>query len=684
MDIFPNQNNKTQKNLFFCKEEMEKNQKNEQHSTTNKSNAAAPRVVIIGGIAGGASAAARLMRLNYKIHVILIEKSPHVSIATSGTPYYIGGEIKEEDALHVQSATSLQNALGIAEVRTNTEAVKIDRKRKIVYTVDNSSSTVAVNQQKEEQIPYDYLIIATGASPFVPPQLTSALQDPKVGPYVKTLRSVGDMESIVNALGGRKKVGVASSTTIPADPKKSQAHPINVTVVGAGFTGIELSEQLSKLGHKVTIVERHPTVLQVCDDEIGALLHPVLRDQNVTLITNDGVKNIHGTDQKKNKASKKGEITPSANSPEAPIVIIETESGKKIESNLVILCTGVSAESSLAKKCGLKISNKYPHNHLICVDNHMRTSDPAIYAVGDATETSDGVFRDVKAWTPLATVASMQARIAADHIATGKSIPFRGSFSTAIVRCFGFAVATTGWSERRLKANKTPFAVSVVNAWSTAPYYPNPKHVLIKMTYCPTTGRIFGGQVFGAANAGVDKRIDVIATALLGNLTIHELSHGQFAYSPPFGTAKDPVNLVCLNARNINDGLTHATTRLDPSVTIVDVRPEAAFKNDPVTTAASNQRTRHLFWASSKKGSKDLFDELKNNSKQSAASTAQDSDGKKLVGAHDKFQSLCFWGRTSYFAHRNMLQAGLKTTTLQGGNAYAKGLKEAERCGSKL
>ena len=721
-------------------------------TSVNPSPAKGPnaRIVIIGAVAGGAAAAARLTRLNNKLDITLVDRSPHVSIASCGMPYYIGREIEAYGELQVHTPTSLKNMIGVTRVLVNTEAVKIDRKRKVVLTknvghlvgcsTNDNSNSKNKNKKKSNlasdaatncvaavstpvdggadecgaqtvddtltEHPYDFLIIATGASPIMPPiaGLTpssgnGAGVDPIIRTRVLTLRNLGDMNRIAHIVGqgakpdehndDLKKLSAATSTSSTPANKKS---PISVAVIGAGFIGLEIAEQIQKLGHAVTIVERNPTVLPACDDEIGAMLHDAIRaEKGMTLITNDSVTRIARSNN--------------ANDTTNAILTLETAKGKTIGCDLVVLCVGVKAESQLARDCGLRLSSSPAAaaasssspaqattttpgataansggggggNRLIAVDNYMRTSDPFIYAVGDAVEVSDGVFRDLKTWTPLATVAATEARIAADHIVLGKSIPFRGSFSTAIVRCFGVAIGTTGWSEKRLKRQRTaPYAVSVINGWSTASYYPGARPVLIKLTYCSTTGRLFGGQCVGAANAGVDKRIDVIATALLGNLTLQELSHGQFAYAPPFNTAKDPVTIACLNGRNISfDGLTNASTRLDPNATIVDVRPKGAFEKDPLTSAVAGQRRRHLFWATSREGIKALL-------------KGEEKEKKSGEGAAGKYQSLCFWGRTSYFAHRNMLQGGLpqaRLTTLQGGNVYAKALKEAELSGSKL
>lgn len=547
-------------------------------SAISASSAKGQRIVIIGGVAGGATAAARIMRLNEITNVKVIERSPDVSFANCGLPYYIGGEIKDRSRLALQTPESLSKSLGI-EVLTNSNVTKINKETKeVVYTKMNGETMT---------LPYDKLILSPGASPIKPK--LQGIDDPRV----VTLRNLQDMDKIVNYV--------------------KNLNCKRVAVIGAGFIGLEMVEQLHRLNKTVTLIEKSPTVLPQADEEMGKSLSAPLIENGIQLITGDGLLHFETSS---NQAIK-----------------VQLESGKSVEVDLVILSIGVLPDSQLAKQAGLSLNSR----GYIVVDEFMRTSDPSIYAVGDVIETTDLVFPERRATVALGNIANMQARIAADHIVTGKSIPYSGSLGTSIVRVFDTVLALTGWNEKRLKAAKIPYETTIITDNNHASYYPGALPITLKLIYDPTSGRIYGAQAYGVD--GVDKRIDAIAVAITGKLTVDDLSLTQLCYSPPFGSARDVVNIAGLAARNSREGFmkpAYSITNLPPGVTLVDVRPKEVAAIHPIPNSI-------------------------NIPSSEIAARAHELD--RTV----EYRTVCNLGKTSYFAHRHFVQAGFKSTSVVGG-----------------
>jgi len=533
-------------------------------------------VVIIGGVAGGATAAARLTRIKRDLKVFLVERSTDVSFAACGLPYHIGGEIKDRSRLSLQTPQSLERTLGI-KVLTSTLATKIDRKQKVVEVLSQGQST---------KLPYDKLILSTGAAPIVPP--LPGINDPRI----LTLRTLQDMDKINDVI---------------ASPRCTR-----VAVVGSGFIGLEVAEQLVHRGKKVTLIEKLPTVLPQADEEVSRMLHPTLLENGVELLVNDGLSSFASSDL-------------------SPDLFVKLSSGKSIPTDLVILAIGVRPETQLAKEASLDMNSR----DYIVVNSYMQTSDPSIYAVGDSIETADLVFPHLRATVALGNIANMQARIAADHLALGKTIPYKGSLGTAIVRVFDKVLAITGWNEKRLKAANINYESVIITDNQHAGYYPGALPITLKLLFDPVSGRIFGAQAIGIE--GVDKRIDVIATAIQGGLTVEDLSLSQLCYSPPFGSARDVVTTAALSARNVLEKHLYVDHKLVGGTRkIIDVRVPTVAALHPVSDAINVPLI-------------DIPKELKNWDKSVPLMT------------------VCNLGKTSYFASRILQQEGFNVTSLTGG-----------------
>jgi NADPH-dependent 2,4-dienoyl-CoA reductase/sulfur reductase-like enzyme/peroxiredoxin family protein/rhodanese-related sulfurtransferase/TusA-related sulfurtransferase len=449
------------------------------------------RIVIIGGVAGGASAAARARRLSEQAEIILIERGPHVSFANCGLPYYVGGEIAERDSLFVQTPESLKARYNV-DVRVRTEAIAIDPAGKTVELkkLDNG--------QTYEQ-PYDKLILAPGAKPIRPP--LPGINDPRI----HTLRNVEDTDSIKQVVDD----GVKSAL-----------------VVGGGFIGLEVAENLIRRRLSVTLVEMMPQVMPPFDPEMVAPLHQVLRASGVTLILNQAVESFQSR----------------ADRVEACL-----KDGRTVSADFVVLAIGVRPESDLAKAAGLRIGDRGG----IVVNEHLQTSDPDIHAVGDVIEVTDFVLRQ-PTQIPLAGPANRQGRIAADHI-FGRDSKYRGSQGTCIVRLFSVVAGMTGASEKALRqAGRTDYEKVYVHPMQHAGYFPGASPLSIKLLFSKTDGRVLGGQVTGTE--GVDKRVDVLATAVQASMTVYDLEEAELAYAPQYGSAKDAINFAGFVAANLLRG----------------------------------------------------------------------------------------------------------------------------------
>ncbi len=446
------------------------------------------RILIVGGVAGGASAAARARRLSEKADIILFERGEHISFANCGLPYHIGGVIPDRERLIVQSPESMRKNFNI-DVRVRTEVLRIDPAQKQVVARELTTGI-------ERKEPYDFLILSPGAEPVRPP--IPGIDSKKV----LTLRSIPDMDAI--------KKEIASRANGP------------VLIVGGGYIGLEMAEALREKQVPVTLVELTRQVMGPADPEMAAPLH-----QELTL---------HGVDLRLGTSVK-------AFREEHSGLRAELSTGESLACSFAVLAIGVKPEIKLAKEAGLKTGTRGG----ILVDEYMRTSDPSIFAVGDAVEVKDLVTAE-SALIPLAGPANRQGRIAADNI-FGRLSSYKNTQGTAICKVFGLSIGMTGASEKTLKRLKIPYEKIYVHAASHASYYPGASPINLKLIFDPQSGKILGAQAVGAD--GVDKRIDVIATALRAGLTVYNLEDMELSYAPPYGSAKDPVNYAGFAAANV-------------------------------------------------------------------------------------------------------------------------------------
>jgi len=471
------------------------------------------KIVIIGGVAGGMSAATRMRRLDADAEIVVLEKSGYVSYANCGLPYYVGGVIEEERDLLLQTPESLHARFRL-DVRISNEVIAINRDKKTVSVRNLISGQV-------EDINYDKLILSPGASPVVPPI-------PGVE-RAMTLRTVEDVERITARVGEK---------------------PASAVVIGGGFIGVEIAENLVHRGIKTSLVEATPQVLAPLDPEMATLVSKEMALQGVELHLSDGVATIDTE-------------------------TVTLSSGKVLPAALVILAIGVRPDTSLAKTAEIKIGERGG----IEVDDFNRTSDLDIYAVGDAAQKNDALD-GTATLVPLANLANRHGRVVADHIAGLTTRPVK-TIGTAIVKVFDLMIATTGWNEKRLIAQGRPYLVIHTHPNSHAGYYPDAKQMALKLLFDPTTGEILGAQ--GVGIEGVDKRIDVIATAIRGGITAPELADLELAYAPPFGSAKDPVNMLGYIAENLSSGLLETAQWnqidefVDKGFDLIDVRSESEF-----------------------------------------------------------------------------------------------------------
>ena len=472
------------------------------------------RIVIIGGVAGGASAAARARRLSEDAEIILIERGEHVSFANCGLPYHISGTIADRNRLLVQTPATLYANLRI-DVRTQTEAVAIDRERKEITV----RSTADGSQQK---ISYDKLILSPGAEPIRIP--ISGSNDPRV----LTLRSMADMDAIIKVLDDKR--------------------PAHSVIIGGGYIGLEMAEALRERNIGVTLVELSSQVMGPVDPEMAAPLH-----QHLTL---------NGVDLRL-ETSVTGFVDAGDN------LQAQLSTGESVECGIAIMAIGVKPEVKLAIDAGLTIGERGG----VVVDEHMRTNDPDIFAVGDAIEVTDlvGGFATL---IPLAGPANRQGRIAADN-ALGRETIYKNTQGTGICKVFDMAVGMTGMSEKSLKRAGMPYEKVYIHPMSHASYYPGANPISLKLLFDPQSGKVLGAQAVGSD--GVDKRIDVLAVAIRAGLTVFDLEDMELSYAPPYGSAKDPVNYAGFVAANVLKGdvqVCHTPEMLDPQENqlILDVR----------------------------------------------------------------------------------------------------------------
>lgn len=450
------------------------------------------KVIIIGGVAGGMSAATRLRRLNEEAEIIIFEKGPFVSFANCGLPYYVSGEIGERSQLLVQTPESLQARFNL-DVRPHHEVLSIDSHAKMV-TVKHEDQTFTET--------YDHLILSPGAKPFVPP-----IEGIAEARNAFSLRNVPDLDNIMTVLDGEQ--------------------PKEAVVIGAGFIGLEMAENLQMRGIKVTIVEKAPHVLPPLDEEMAAFVKKELEANNVRVITSQSAV---------------------AFKDEGRTIVLED--GSELSSGLTILSVGVTPENRLAQSAKIELGLRGG----ILVDENYETSQKDIYAVGDAIVVKNQITGE-DALISLASPANRQGRQVADVI-SGLKRKNKGSIGTAIVRTFNMTAASTGLSERAVRLAGLPYQVVHTSGKDHASYYPGATDITLKLIFNPETGTIYGAQ--GVGQKGVDKRIDILATAIKGNLTVEDLPELEFTYAPPFGSAKDPVNMLGYVALNLMEGLSES------------------------------------------------------------------------------------------------------------------------------
>lgn len=449
------------------------------------------KILIVGGVAGGASAAARLRRLSEKDEIIMFEKGEYISFANCGLPYYVGEVIQNRNKLLVQTVEGMGTRFNL-DIRNWTEIIQINRENKTV-----TARKVATGEEYTES--YDVLILSPGASPIKPP--IEGISDAN---NVYTLRNIPDTDRI------KEKV----------DREK----PEKAVVIGGGFIGLEIAENLHERGVDVTIVDKSSQVMAPIDYEMAQIVHAHLREKGVHLLLEENVSAILDGGKK-----------------------VRLDSGKELDADMILLAIGVKPESMIAKEAGLEVGR----NGAIKVNEHMQTSDPSIYAVGDVIEVKDYIH-GTDTYIPLAWPANRQGRLVADHI-HGKEAVYNGTLGTSIAKVFDLSVASTGSNEKMLKRQGVPYEVVHVTPNSHAGYYPGAAQINLKLIFDKESGRIYGAQAVG--KDGVDKRIDVIATAIKGNMTVLDLPDIEIAYAPPYSSAKDPVNMAGYAATNIMEGM---------------------------------------------------------------------------------------------------------------------------------
>lgn len=470
------------------------------------------KVVIVGGVAGGASCAARLRRLDEKAEIVMVERGPHVSFANCGLPYHVGGVIPKEASLLVATEQSFRAVYAI-DARTNCEALSIDRPRRTVELRDTATGKVASES-------YDKLVLSPGATPVRPPLPGIDL------PGIFPVRTVPDARTIREWIehGTTFLAGMSSYSGM-----QFVKPPRRAVVVGGGFIGLEMAENLVHLGFEVTLVEMLEQVLAPLDRELARLVEEHLRAHGVQLALGDGVAGFAQL--------------------EGGALEVRTRSGTAYPCDIVILALGVRPDTALARAAGLELGELGG----IRVDEHMRTSDPDILAVGDAVEVRDFVTGQ---WSlvALAGPANRQGRIAADVIA-GRDSRFRGTQGTAIVGLFGGAAAWTGASEKTLaKLGDTDHEKVYLFPNSHAGYYPGAKMIGLKVLFRRSDGRLLGAQAVSEDAQAVDKRISALALAIQMGGTVHDLEESELCYAPQFGSAKDPVNFAGMVAADVLRG----------------------------------------------------------------------------------------------------------------------------------
>lgn len=541
------------------------------------------KLVIVGAVAGGASAAARARRLDESAEIVLFERGEAPSFANCGLPYYIGGVIPERSDLLVAPEQRLIDRYRL-DVRTRTEVTAIDRVRKMV-----SVRNLKTSEKYEES--YDKLILSPGASPLRPPIPGSDL------PQVFTLRDLRDADRLREIVSNSRRA----------------------VIIGAGFIGLEMAENLARRGLQTTVVELADQVLPPWDAEMIAPIAEHLQEQGIELQLSDAAEAIQPSDRG---------------------MTVRLRSGKSVPTDFVVMSVGVRPENKLAIDADLEVGPRGG----IQVDVHMQTSDSDIYAVGDAVEVRH--FVDGSAvQIPLGGPANRQGRIAADHMA-GRDSSYRGTQGTAIVGVFEMTAAMTGFSEKALLAAELPFEKIYVHPGSHAGYYPGAQAMSIKLLFNPQDGKLFGGQVVG--RDGVDKRIDVLAVAIQAGMTVDDLEEMELAYAPQYGSAKDPINMAGFVAAGVLRGdqpIVHAAELL----------------NDSVENSASNSGPFVLDVRSPEEFAAEHIDGAVNISIEELRGSLDQLPRDRPLVAY------CQVGQRGYLATRLLAQQGFEVANLSGG-----------------
>ena len=538
-----------------------------------------PRILIVGGVAGGASCAARARRLSEAADIVMFDRGPYVSFANCGLPYYVGNVIRKEEDLMVATPQLFRQRFNI-DVRLRSNVVSIDRvNRRIEVTDLERGTTYGEN--------YDYLVLSPGARPIRPNLPGIDL------PGIFSLRTIPDSRQIVQWI--------------------DQFKATQAVVVGGGYIGMEMTENLHARGLKVTVVERLSQVMPLLDQEMVAPIHDTLVKHGISLYLNDGVAQFEKGNGHRIK--------------------LTLQSGNQIDTDLVILCIGVRPHTTLAETAGLEIGN----GGGIRVDKQMRTSDPHIWAVGDAVEVND-VITGQTGVVPLAGPANRQGRIAADAI-MGRDSTFRGVQGTSVVGILDHVVAFTGASEKALKQLDMWDQMEKIylHPGHHAGYYPGAEPISLKFIFRKDDGRIVGAQAVG--QKGVEKRIDVIAMGIQKGATVFDLEEAELCYAPQFGSAKDPVNMAGMIAANVLRGdahLSHWEMLEESDAMMIDVRDPDEYKQDHLDEAVNIP-----------------LDELRQRMSE--------------IPKEREIWAYCFVGQRSYFAARALSQYGYNVKNISGG-----------------
>ncbi|PKM76601.1 MAG: CoA-disulfide reductase [Firmicutes bacterium HGW-Firmicutes-15] len=446
------------------------------------------KIIIVGGVAAGASTAARLRRMDEEAEIIMVERGEYISFANCGLPYYVGGVIEQRKRLLVQTPTSMHRRFNI-DVKTNSEVQRIIPDEKVVI-INNTLSDQSYRES------YDYLVLCPGASPIIP-DIPGVHQ-----PNVFTVRNVPDSDVIKQHIEVKR--------------------PAAAVILGGGFIGLEMAEMLNKRDIKVTLVEASNQLIGVLDSEMAAIVHNYLQNQGIELCLSDRAVSFEGS---------------------SSVETVILDSGKSIQTDMVVLGIGVKPEAWLAAEAGLAIGSTGG----ILVDEYLRTSDPYIYAAGDAIQVKDFITgQDIL--LPLASPANRQGWLIANNLC-GRPSKYSGAQGTAIVKIMDMTVAVTGKNEKALRKLGWVYQTCHAQPNSHATYYPGATQMMAKLIFSPEDGKVFGAQIVGWD--GVDKRIDVLATAIRAGMTVFDLQELELAYAPPFSSAKDPVNMLAYAASNV-------------------------------------------------------------------------------------------------------------------------------------